>query len=490
METAIYVRVSTEEQAQEGFSIRAQEQKLKDYARIKDWSIYNIYIDEGISGKNITERPAINNMINDIKDGHVKNVVVFKIDRLTRNTADLIYLIDLFNEYACAFNSLSESIDTQTPSGRMFIKIIGIFAEFERENIAERVRLGHERKVREGYSLCCLHSSYGYDRKKGQKIQTINEEQAVIVRQIYNWFVNDNVSLTGIAKRLNVMNVTTKHGKYWVPGTVKLLLQNCNYAGKVRYHMNNKEKNFEVDGLHEPIISIELYEQAQERISKMKKITRTKKPRDENYYLGFLFCPKCGNRIDTHGAYHITVDGEKHYRGAYRCSYKNVRGCDFSDMRHSKLESAFIEYVNNIADFDEADEIHQEEQQDRKAKDEQLIHAYSEKLRQLDFREKEILNLYVDGDATFERYRDIKDKIDKEKQEINAEIEKLSSVDDTMPGFSQEDFVLAFKDNWEHLTDVEKRQFLMKFVKRINVSSTKAENKRHWIVAVDSVEFA
>ena len=151
METAIYCRVSTEEQAQEGFSIRAQEQKLKDLARIKDWSIYKIYMDEGISGKNLTERPAMQEMITDIENGAVKNVLVFKIDRLTRSTADLIYLIDLFGKYDCAFNSLTESIDTQTASGRMFLKIIGIFAEFERENIIERTKVGIERKVREGY---------------------------------------------------------------------------------------------------------------------------------------------------------------------------------------------------------------------------------------------------------------------------------------------------------------------------------------------------
>ena len=116
METAIYVRVSTEEQAQEGFSIRAQEQKLKEFAKIKDWSIFKIYMDEGISGKNLTERPAMQEMIADIEKGLVKNVLVFKIDRLTRSTADLIYLIDLFNAQGCAFNSLTESmIDDAMP---------------------------------------------------------------------------------------------------------------------------------------------------------------------------------------------------------------------------------------------------------------------------------------------------------------------------------------------------------------------------------------
>ena len=99
VETGIYVRVSTEEQAKEGYSIRAQIQKLKDYSRIKEWNVYKVYADEGISGKNIKDRPAIVELIDDLKNGRINNVLVFKIDRLTRNTADLIYLINLFNQY-------------------------------------------------------------------------------------------------------------------------------------------------------------------------------------------------------------------------------------------------------------------------------------------------------------------------------------------------------------------------------------------------------
>ena len=204
METGIYLRVSTEEQAQEGYSIRAQEQKLKDFARIKDWSIFKIYADEGISGKNITERPAINEMIADIESGLVKNVVVYKIDRLTRSTADLIYLVDFFNQHGCAFNSLSESIDTQTASGRMFLKIIGIFAEFERENIIERVLLGIEKKVKEGYSLCSRIASFGYEREYGEKIQTIDENEAQVVRDVFDMYVNQGKSMLAIAKHMNI----------------------------------------------------------------------------------------------------------------------------------------------------------------------------------------------------------------------------------------------------------------------------------------------
>jgi len=147
------VPVSTDEQAQEGFSIRAQTEKLKAYALLKDWEIYDIYADEGISGKNIVDRPEINRLIDDINEGKVDNVLVFKVDRLTRSVKNLVELVDLFEEYNCAFNSLTESIDTDTPSGRMFLKIIGIFAEFERENLVSRLKMGFERKAREGYTL-------------------------------------------------------------------------------------------------------------------------------------------------------------------------------------------------------------------------------------------------------------------------------------------------------------------------------------------------
>ena len=182
--TGIYIRVSTDEQAKHGFSIRAQKEKLLNYANIKEWAIYDIYIDEGLSGKNL-ERPQIQKLLSDIKVKEVNNVLVFKIDRLTRSTKDLIDLIELFQKYNCDFNSLTESIDTSSPTGRMFIKIIGLFAEFERETIGERIKVGLERKVKEGYSLCSSTTSYGYTRKKGQKIQTIDIKEAKIVKQIY-----------------------------------------------------------------------------------------------------------------------------------------------------------------------------------------------------------------------------------------------------------------------------------------------------------------
>ena len=491
METAIYIRVSTEEQAQEGFSIRGQEEKLKDYARIKEWSIYNIYIDEGISGKNIIERPAVNKMINDIENGKVKNVLVFKIDRLTRNTGDLVYLIDLFSKYNCAFNSLMESIDTQTPSGRMFIKIIGIFAEFERENIAERTRLGYERKAKEGNNNSAYFVSYGYDRPKGQKIQTINEEESKIVKEIFHMYVEENKSLLNIAKTMNKRGIPTKEQGTWHANTVRSTLTNCNYIGKVRYAILDEKRGFETKGKHEAIIDNEVFEKAQQRIAKNKKFERTKKPRNENYFLGFLHCPSCGKKLLTHGTYKKDENGEEKYIGAYKCNNKNLGLCDIHmAVRHYKIEEAFFKYIENIDSFEEFNDIQEKKQEYEKKRNIEILESYNKKLSKLKTKEIETLNLYIDGKAEFEEYRIIKAKIETDKKDIQEEIEKLGILlEEEKTTINKEDIILELKENWGKLTNKEKRNFLIEFVKKIDITIKKAPNNFHWLVTVDNVEF-
>ena len=162
MQTAIYCRVSTEEQATEGFSIHAQKDKLTKYAESNDWDIVDYYVDDGISGKNLTDRKEVSRLIEDVKKGKINNVLIYKLDRLTRSVKDLIYLIELFDSHNCTFNSQTEKIDTSNAVGRMFVKIIGIFAEFERENLAERVTFGYEQKTKEGNYTNC-NGVFGYD---------------------------------------------------------------------------------------------------------------------------------------------------------------------------------------------------------------------------------------------------------------------------------------------------------------------------------------
>jgi site-specific DNA recombinase len=491
METAIYGRVSTEEQAQEGFSIRAQQQKLKEYANVKDWSVYDIYLDEGISGKNITERPAITRMIDDIKAGYVKNVLVFKIDRLTRSTADLVYLIDLFKEYDCAFNSLMESIDTATASGRMFIKIIGIFAEFERENIAERVRVGFERKAREGYTNASRCVSYGYDRAKGQKIQTINEYEAEIVRMIFDMYVNQGMSLAGIAKSLNLREIPTKSNSFWNAATVRVILRNCNYVGNVRYCVNESSRNFETMGLHEAIVSEELYHEAQVIMKKNSVVSPTKKPSERNYFAGFVYCAMCGERLVPH------ISAKKFQNGVSRsasfyCRKRMMKVCDSKSVIAPKIERALVEYFSHIDDFTVLDAVELEQNRQQAQRDaETQIGTLNEKLKKLDGKEREIMSFYVGGEIEFDNYRAMKKQLDGDRDFVRAEIVKLKATLDECgePSISKADIVTNFRENWENLTDGEKRQFLTKFIKKIVLVNEPVEGTNQGHTIITNVEF-
>jgi len=489
METGIYIRVSTEEQAQEGFSIRAQEQKLKEFAKIKEWSIYKIYADEGISGKNIVERPAINEMITDIKSGQVKNVLVFKIDRLTRSTKDLIALIDLFNEHDCTFNSLMESIDTQTASGRMFLKIIGIFAEFERENIVERVTLGLERKVKEGYSLCSRSASYGYDRPKGQKVQTINEKEAKIVRDIFDLYVNQHISFNGIVRRLNTLEIPTKENSTWNVNKVKNILTNCNYIGKVRYRSDDNKRCFETEGHHEPIITQELFNEAQNIISKITLTESKKRPKASNYFYGILVCSKCEKKLVTHNNYSKLVNGGISSNCSYRCKNSRLKSCNAPSMSHTKVEEAFKNYINTIADFSVTDEMQIKEQEAKKQRNMELTQSYKNKQKKLQKKFKEVMSLYVDNVLSFDEYRTMKEKVEDDIAFVQLELKKLEAQNKKEVTIEKEDIITTFKENWEHLSDIEKRQFLFKFINKILIVSEKEKGEFYGTVKIVDVEF-
>lgn len=491
LETGIYVRVSTEEQAQEGYSIRAQEQKLKDYSRIKEWGVYKVYIDDGISGKNIQDRPAIQEMISDIENGKVNNVLVFKIDRLTRNTADLIYLVNLFNAYDCAFNSLSESIDTQTASGRMFIKIIGIFAEFERENIIERTKIGFERKVREGYTLATRTPSYGYDRKIGEKIQTINEFEASIVREVFDMFVNKNMSCLEIANNLNERKIPTKENAVWHTRTIKNMLTNCNYVGRVRYATKDENRHFEAEGAHEPIISKELYEETQNLIQKISVKSYTKRPKEDSYYSGILFCAKCGGKMTSHGNYRKDKNGNIDVGRDYRCSNYIKKTCSASNVSHKKVEQAFRDYINNIEDLSIPDEIKIAEQQERQRQNADLLNGLYKQEKALEHKEKEIVKFYVSGSMELGDYMEIKKTIEKEKVNMMSKIQELETegIEAEEQNLRKEDIIKNLRENWDLLTNLEKRQFLVNFVDKIIVSGKKV-NSRNTIVTIQDIQFS
>lgn len=149
--TAIYIRVSTEAQREEGYSIEAQTEALTAYCTAKGWKTYELYIDGGYSGSSL-ERPAIQRLIHDVKNSRIERVLVYKLDRLSRSQKDTLYLIeDILNPHEVDFISLNESMDTGSPMGRLMLGILSAFAQLERENIRERTRMGMAERVKAGY---------------------------------------------------------------------------------------------------------------------------------------------------------------------------------------------------------------------------------------------------------------------------------------------------------------------------------------------------
>jgi site-specific DNA recombinase len=150
LRVALYLRVSTQEQAKEGYSIGEQEERLKKYCEAMGWDIYKIYIDPGYSGGD-TNRPGLQTMIDDVKENKVDKVVVYKLDRLSRSQLDTLFLIEkVFLANNTDFVSMSENFDTSTPFGRAMIGILAVFAQLEREQIKERMSMGKEARAKEG----------------------------------------------------------------------------------------------------------------------------------------------------------------------------------------------------------------------------------------------------------------------------------------------------------------------------------------------------
>ena len=212
---------------------------------------------DNCSSVNLVDRKEVLRLLEDVKSGKVKNVLIYKLDRLTRSVKDLIYLIEIFNKYDCTFNSQTEKIDTSNAVGRMFVKIIGIFAEFERENLAERITLGYEQKTREGNYTNC-NGVFGYDYIVGEGRLEVNREEASYVEKIFEWYLEGN-SMLEISRRLEKLGVPTKRGGLWRQSTIHSILTNPLYIGKVRYSVG-KKNCFEVESKNiEPIIDNELF---------------------------------------------------------------------------------------------------------------------------------------------------------------------------------------------------------------------------------------
>ena len=462
MKTAIYCRVSTEEQATEGFSIHAQKDKLTKYAESNDWDIVDYYIDDGISGKNLTDRKEVSRLIGDVKNGKIENVLIYKLDRLTRSVKDLIYLIELFDSHNCTFNSQTEKIDTSNAVGRMFVKIIGIFAEFERENLAERVTFGYEQKTKEGNYTNC-NGVFGYDYLVGKGILKVNNEEEVYVKKIYNWYLEGD-SMLKIAKKLKDLNVPTKRGGCWNQSTIHSILTNPLYIGNVRYGVGRKN-GFEVSGKNiVPILSKDLFYNVSDLIKNRKKFKVRKYSSDDTYYYKILRCSLCNSK---YYAKQQIQNGKKYI--TYQCKNHSDSTCNTSGFSHIKIEKAFINYLENIKDLEFDKSILKKEKKIIENNDTLDLQEQIEKLNK---KKKDMTELFSTDEIDYDTFKEVKIVIDSKLEVLNNELDKINKYSDEEDLTNEEiikEVIVNLKNKFIHLNNHEKKMFLERFVKEIKV---------------------
>lgn len=491
----IYVRVSTIEQAMHGYSIRAQIERLTTYCKAMGWQIHNVYTDEGISAKNMTDRPQMQNMLDDIQKGIINNVLVLKVDRLTRNMRDLIDFVELINLKECQFTSMMEMIDTSTATGRMFLKVIGIFAEFERENTSERVVVANTRKVQEGYCLYTWGTCFGYDRNIGERDIYINESEAITLKEIENMFLTKGYSYNKIAYKLNLRGVKTKQGNYWCSKSIKYVLSNPVYHGKTRHHTEDSSKYTEGDGKHEPLRCEETYNKIIEKMANVKKITPTKHSNDENYFLGVLYCSICGKRLSSHIKSKTLSTGEKKSYTSYVCMTKKLglSLCDAKQIAHSKMETAFVDYISKYSievDTEIVDkaEISQEEKELELL--ENIKTELEKRIEKLNQKEQEIITLYVQEELDYKTFTQLKQELQIQKDNIKEELNEVyQETKDESVKLDKADIITNLKDNWLLFSDIDKYNFLQKFVHKIIVVNKPKEGSVYGDVTIEEIIF-
>jgi len=348
MRAVIYPRISKEDQS--AYSLEGQIFECKKYIEEKGYTLGEIYVEDGYSAKNM-KRPALQRMLVDLANKKFDIIVIWRLDRLTRDTLDgLNMVIVLFRPKGVEFASVTEDIDTSTPDGMMMFTIRLSMAQNEREKIAERSSMGQVTRAKTGKRNTSA-KPYGYNVGEGLSL-SINEEEAEIVRDIFNMYVS-GFGREKIARYLNGIPVPSPRGSIWFELIIGNILKNPVYKGATHYKRKQdaEEKRIVVPNMHEAIISPGMWDLAQ-------TIRARRRDNDMNmssYEFPFSTIVKCG---ECGRSYHGKLKSKNHpgtRTSNYRCSGKyRQMSCKASDIADSKLTVLFLDFIKKFK-FDNED---------------------------------------------------------------------------------------------------------------------------------------
>ena len=334
---AIYIRVSTTRQDQEGYSIPLQKERLIAYCKAKGWVVAGIFVDPGHSGSSL-ERPGITALKSGVEAGKYDVVLVYKLDRLSRSQKDTLYLIeDVLMANNVDFVSMQESFDTTTIYGRAMVGILSVFAQMERETIVERTLMGRAGRAEEGWWHGGGTEPIGFDYVDGELV--INKEEAKQVRAVYNLFAS-GFSVTEISRRMD--GYKTKHGDWSHTSTIGNVLDNPLYAGIVHFD------GVRAVGRHSAIVDPDVDRKVK---SRRRAMQRVESAGDSNFLLtSMIFCADCGARYFPNKRPNGNVVYSCHSRAKKNKKMVKDPNCKAPHIPVANLDSAVMTEVMELAE--------------------------------------------------------------------------------------------------------------------------------------------
>ena len=283
----IYIRVSTEDQAREGFSLGEQEEKLRQLCKYKDFEIFKVYKDAGISAKNMKDRPAFQQMLEDMKVGKLNYIVAYKLDRVTRSVRDLEVLISTLEQYHCYLICDRDDVNTSTANGRFFVRMLTVLSQLEIEIVSERTKFGLNGAIKAGHIPGKVPLAYYRDKDKTLKVDVTTKD---IVLRIFEMYL-EGKSYQTISNILNNEKVLSPNNKKWCDSTIDRIINNKIYMGDYERYKYDTDKETElfVDVVP-PIITRAMWEEVQ----KQKEKNQRSYCRNRVYiFFQKLVCPTC-----------------------------------------------------------------------------------------------------------------------------------------------------------------------------------------------------
>ncbi len=431
---ACYIRVSTDRQDE--LSPDAQKRLMLDYAKENDIVVTedSIYWEIGISGRKADNRPAFRQMIATAKspDHPYDVILVWKFSRFARNQEESIVYKSLLKKSSVEVISVSEPLPDGIMGG-LIERILEWMDEYYSIRLSGEVMRGMtEKALRGGYQAV---PPLGYDRIKDQT-PTINEAEAAIVRMIFQMYTEDHMSLTAIAKRLNLGKYPTKRGAHWNVTHLRYLLGNPFYIGKVRWnystHISGKRRKEEsewiiADGVHEPLIDENTFRKSEELLKKSATVGWIHGHMPSRHWIsGLLRCASCGGPMSYSSP-------TKRNKASYRCHNHVVGTCPFNNrILVSKLEAAVYTGLTDAFQnhsFDYIRKIAKEPSAD-------LLPLLKEQIADIDKKERRIRKAYMDGIDTLDEYRESRQALTRQREDLARQIQLLEQP---AAGITEED---------------------------------------------------